>query len=118
MPERRPRGPGEDFDAEPVFAPLLDVYEVEGKFVIRMALPGVLEEDIDIALAPDGLTVRGELERPVVAEDVERGGGRALVTEWHYGYFERCVTLPDGFDAEQLRAHVEGGVLEIRVPRL
>ena len=109
MPGRR----ADDFGAEPTFSPVVDVYEVEGTFIVRMALPGVLEEDIDISIAPDALTVRGELERPVAAEVVER----AIVTEWRYGYFERCVALPGGFDAERLRVEVESGVLEIRVPR-
>jgi HSP20 family molecular chaperone IbpA len=48
---------------------------------------------------------------------VKRGEGRAIVTEWRYGYFERSVALPGGFDADRLRVEVEGGVLEIRVPR-
>ena len=107
----------EDFGAEAVFSPVADVYEVEGTFVIRLAVPGVLEEDIDISFGPEGLTVRGELERPVAAEVVERGGGRAIVTEWRYGYFERRIELPGAFDAGRLRVEVESGVLEIRVPR-
>jgi HSP20 family molecular chaperone IbpA len=106
-----------DFGAEAVFSPVADVYEVEGTFVIRLAVPGVLEEDIDISFGPEGLTVRGELERPVAAEVVERGGGRAIVTEWRYGYFERRIDLPGAFDAEHLHVEVEAGVLEIRVPK-
>ena len=97
------RRPG-DFGAEAMFSPVADVYEVEGAFVIRLAVPGVL-------------TVRGELQRPVAAEVVERGGGRAIVTEWRYGYFERRIGLPGAFDAERLRVEVEAGVLEIRVPK-
>ena len=102
----------DDLGSQPAFSPVLDVYELEGAFVIRLALPGVLEEDIDIALGGEALTIRGELERPVAADE-----GRAVVAEWRYGYFERCVALPGGFDAERLRVEVEGGVLEIRVPR-
>ena len=113
MPECRPDG----FGAEVAFSPVADVYEVEGAFVIRLALPGVLEEDIDISFGPDGLTVRGELERPIAAEVAERGEGRAILSEWRYGYFERCIVLPGEFDSGGLRVEVEGGVLEIRVPR-
>ncbi len=40
-----------------------------------------------------------------------------IVREWRYGYFERRVTLPGGFDTQGLRVEVEAGVLEIRVPR-
>ena len=113
MDECRPENSG----PEAMFSPVADVYEVEGTFVIRLALPGVLEEDIDISFGPEGLTVRGELERPIAAEGVERRGGRAIVTEWRYGYFERSISLPGDFDAEGLRAEMDAGVLEIRVPK-
>ena len=102
---------------EAPFSPVADVYEIEGTFVVRLAVPGVLEEDIDISFGPDGLTVRGELERPVAAEAVERGAARVIVREWRYGYFERCIALPGEYDTTRLHVEVESGVLEIRVPR-
>ena len=96
----------------PDFVPVADVYEVEGLLVIRLAVPGVLEEDIDVSFGPDGLTVRGESEAPPVADE-----GRAVVREWRYGYFERVVALPPDCGPEGLRVQVESGVLEIRLAR-
>jgi HSP20 family molecular chaperone IbpA len=113
MSERRPDESG----PEAAFSPVADVYEVEGVFVVRLAVPGVLEEDIDISFGPEGLTVRGELEPPVAAEEAERGAGRVIVGEWRYGYFERCIALPGEYDTTRLHVEVESGVLEIRVPR-
>jgi len=95
----------------PAFVPVADVYEHEGAFVIRLAVPGALEEDIDISFGPGGVTVRGETEAPAAAE------GRALVREWRYGYFERVFELPSGCGPEGLRVSVESGVLEIRLRR-
>jgi HSP20 family protein len=94
------------------FVPVADVFEVEDVLVIRLALPGVLEEDIDIAFDADGLTVRGELEAPVVRDE-----GRVLVQEWRYGLFERHFPLPEDSDRERLLVEVEFGVLELRIPR-
>lgn len=94
----------------PAFVPVADVYELEGALVIRLAVPGALEEDIDISFGPGGLAVRGETEAPAAE-------GRALVREWRYGYFERVFALPPGCGPEGLRVSVESGVLEIRLKR-
>lgn len=106
-----PGPPMETGDAH-AFVPVADVYELEEALVIRLAVPGVLEEDIDVSFGPEGLTVRGETEAPVVADE-----GRALVREWRYGYFERVFALPQGFGPEGLRVSVEAGVLEMRLKR-
>ena len=50
----------------PAFVPVADVYELEGALVIRLAVPGALEEDIDISFGPGGVTVRGETEAPII----------------------------------------------------
>ena len=92
--------------------PAADVYEVEGTVVIRLFLPGAIEEDVDIALGPGRVTVRGELEPPV-----DLAASRAVLLEWRYGYFERTVPLPDDVDARALKVVFEAGVLEIRLPR-
>jgi len=97
--------------SRPAFVPVADVFEVEGALVIRIALPGVLEEDIDISFDPGGLYVRGELEPPPAEDE-----GRPIVQEWQYGIFERFFELPEGVDRESMRVEVEFGVLELRLP--
>ena len=96
----------------PDFVPVADVMELELQLVIRIALPGVLEEDIDLSFDSGGLTVRGELEQPVVVDE-----GRPLVQEWHYGFFERRFDIPDDVDREAMLVVVECGVLELKLPR-
>jgi HSP20 family protein len=98
--------------ASPAFVPIADVLEFENVLVIRLALPGVIEEDIDISFEPDGLTVRGELEPPAIVEEA-----RALLQEWRYGIFERHFALPEDVDRERIHVEIEFGVLELRLPR-
>jgi HSP20 family protein len=109
MPDIRPtelRGPGA------AFLPTADVVEMEGVLVIRLAVPGVLEEDIDVSFEGGGLTVRGELVPPVVVDE-----GRSILREWRYGLFERHFDLTGEFDSDRFSVEVEFGVLEIRIPR-
>lgn len=95
------------------FVPRVDVVETPSDYHISLSLPGVIEEDIDISIDGNVLTVRGERESPA-----EKRGGSVRVRQWRYGYFERRIELPDDIDASSLEAMLENGVLTIRLARL
>ncbi len=96
----------------PAFSPQVDMYRSARGLVVRVALPGGVEEDIDVTLVEDSLVVRGELAPPLDALD----GGQKL-REWRYGYFERRILLPEGYDVAKVALEYHGGVLEIKLPR-
>lgn len=93
------------------FAPQCDVYETGDALHVRVALPGMIEEDIEIALEHGVLAIRGEREPPPEAR------GRPLVEEWRYGYFERRFEVPWVTDPAGIHAEYADGVLEIRVAK-
>ena len=92
------------------FAPPVDVYETETEIVVRVALPGVIEEDIDVELKGETLIIRGECDCPL---DAKEGGYHHQ--EWRYGRFERTVVLPTKVQDNAIKATLTNGVLEIRV---
>jgi HSP20 family protein len=94
------------------FVPPTDIVDAEGEYQFHLALPGLLEEDIDITLEGSILIIRGERECPYAPERVA-----VLEREWRYGYFERRIQLPDRIDPESIRAGFENGVLTIRIPK-
>ncbi|MFQ6039492.1 MAG: Hsp20/alpha crystallin family protein [Candidatus Poribacteria bacterium] len=94
------------------FAPPVDIYETEAEIVVRVALPGVIEEDIDVELKGDTLIVRGECDCPL---DAKEGG--YYHQEWRYGQFERTIILPTKVQDDEIKATLTNGVLEIRAPK-
>jgi HSP20 family protein len=92
----------------------LDVSETEKEFRITAELPGVSEEDIDVRLENEVLTIRGEkkFER---AEGGEKEDFHFV--ERSYGTFQRSLRLPSSVDAEQVRADFRNGVLTITLPK-
>jgi HSP20 family protein len=83
----------------------------DGKWVLRLDLPGVEPKDIDVSVAGDSLTIRASREwRRPGAND----GGAAH--EIHYGKFERSLTLPKGTKSDQIKASYQHGVLELTIP--
>lgn len=71
------------------FTPQINMYETEEEVVLNVALPGTLQEDIDISLEDDVLFIRGE--RPAPYGTI---AGPRHIEELCYGYFERQVQLP------------------------
>jgi HSP20 family protein len=106
MWRRRPR-----LGWEEGWLPDIDVFEREGKLVVRADLPGMKRDDIEVAVEGDSLVVRGQRreEREVKDEDY-------YCCERAVGEFSRAIGLPEGADAEQIEATYQDGVLEVTVP--
>jgi HSP20 family protein len=98
--------------ADNVFRPNLDVTETNDAFEINVDLPGVGEEDIEVQITGNRLTINGRRE----AEQT-REGDRYVAVERAYGTFTRSFVLPDSADTEQVEARLENGVLKVRVPK-
>jgi len=94
------------------FAPNLDVRETEAGLEISAELPGMSEQDIELRLEGDLLTLSGEKKD----ERTQEGGGLHL-TERSFGRFQRAFRLPYRCDPGQVQAHFDKGVLRIVLPR-
>ena len=92
--------------------PAIDLVETADEFVLRADLPGLTEQDVNIELEDNVLTVSGERK----AEHEERKEGYYRV-ERSSGSFSRSLTLPEGVDPESVKAGFENGVLEVRIPK-
>jgi HSP20 family protein len=92
--------------------PAMDLVETEGHLVLRGDLPGLTEDDVDIEIKDNVLTVSGER----TSESEDKGAGYHRV-ERAFGRFSRSLTLPQGVDAEQVEANFDNGVLEVRIPK-
>lgn len=94
------------------FVPRCDLLRTPREYVFRMALPGVLEEDIDLTIAGRLLTVRGEREDPFAP-----GSGEVLNRELRDGYFERSFSLPFALEPEKVKVRFSEGILFLRIER-
>lgn len=95
-----------------VLRPTLDVSETDDGVRVTVELPGVDESDIDVTLADDVLTIKGEKksEREEKSETFFR-------SERSYGMFQRSIPVPSGLDPASVTATMKDGVLEIALPK-
>ena len=99
--------PADVVDYEPQRVPV-NMYETEGAVVLVLPLPGVMADDISIDIEDDRLHVNAT-ERTPAEKDY-------IAHEWHYGPYERMVTIPKGFGGPA-SATFGNGQLAIRVQR-
>lgn len=94
------------------FVPAVDVYEDEHNIVLNVEVPGIKQDDIDIRLENNTLTIRGErkFEQEVKEENFHR-------IERNYGAFTRSFTLPNTVDPEQVSADYDNGVLKVKLAK-
>jgi HSP20 family protein len=94
------------------FVPAFDVKETKDAYLFKADLPGIKEENLDISLTGNRLTVNGKREEEHKEEDEQY-----YSYERNYGSFTRSFTLPGGVDLDHVNAHLENGELEIRVAK-
>jgi HSP20 family protein len=91
------------------FTPLVDVHETEDEYLVRVDLPGVKADDVNLEVNENVLSISGSR----VAEET----GPAQLVERPYGSFVRTLTLPQGVNSESIEAGYQDGVLELRIPK-
>ena len=94
------------------WVPPVDIYQDgDQEVVLKVELPDVTREDIDISVDNGTLTIRGEkkLSKDVKEEQYHR-------IERRYGSFSRSFSLPQTVDASKVGADYKNGVLTVRLP--
>ena len=92
--------------------PTMDVAETDKEIEITAELPGLEEKDVQINVADNILTIRGEKK----AEKEQKDKNYRMV-ERSYGAFERSLELPEGVNADAIKANIDKGVLKVTVPK-
>lgn len=102
--------------ADPVstsaFVPPVDIYEDEHRIVLKLEVPGMKQQDLDIQLENNTLTVRGE--RKFEKEEKEENFHRI---ERRYGSFYRAFTIPNTVNPDSIKADYDAGVLSIQLDK-
>ena len=108
----QPGATGRGAGASRRWIPAMDLVETNDHYVLRADLPGLADEDVNVQLEDNVLTISGE--RKSEHEQQQEGYYRM---ERAFGSFSRSLTLPKGIDPGAVEASFEHGVLEVRIPK-
>lgn len=94
------------------FLPQVDVSETDKELRITAELPGLEEKDVEVEVTDHLLTIKGEKNVEKEEED-----GDFCHSERSYGCFQRAIALPQGIDADKVKAKFKNGVLKVTIPK-
>lgn len=88
--------------------PKIDIQDNPKKIIVKAELPGMTEEEVEIEILDNLITIAGE----------KREDGDYSHKESHTGAFSRSLSLPSDIDAEKAEAEMKNGVLTITIPKV
>jgi HSP20 family protein len=94
------------------WSPALDLHEDKDNFVVKVEVPGMKKEDIDVTLQEGALSISGERKSEEKFEDAE-----VYRSERFVGRFQRTISLPAPVAADKIKAQYKDGVLTVTLPK-
>lgn len=96
-----------------ISVPAINVRETENAVVVEAEIPGVKEEDLDVEVSDETLTIRGE--KKIETETKEKD---YYHREFSYGSFSRSIPLPVAVESDKAEAELKNGTLRITLPKV
>jgi HSP20 family protein len=96
-----------------VWMPAVDLSETEKEFLVRMDLPGVNKNDVQVSVEDHELMVSGERH-----EDKKTESENFVRIERHHGNFYRSLTLPTRADTDHVKADFRDHELTVHIPKM
>lgn len=94
------------------WSPAVDIEETDQEFLIKVELPEVKREDIEVSIEDGVLSIEGERK-----QEMEEKGRKFHRVERSYGRFVRSFALPEDADDAKVLADFKEGVLRVRVAK-
>lgn len=100
--------------SEPEGELAIDVYQTPTQIIIQSPVAGVKEDDLDVSVEGDMITIRGKRERDLLVDEKD-----FFYQECYWGTFSRTVSLPTvDIDIEKSEASIKNGILTVSIPRV
>lgn len=97
-----------------LWAPPVDVIDQEKEILVKVQVPGITPDKLDIDVEDNMLTLTGETAEIYMEP---QGGGNVVRQEIAYGKFFRRIPLPSEVQPDKAKAEFENGILMVRLPK-
>jgi HSP20 family protein len=94
------------------WSPALDVFDDKDSLVVKVELPGLKKDEINLTLHDGVLTISGERKHERDAKD-----SGTFRSERYFGKFQRSVTLPSAVDGNKVNASYKDGILSVELAK-
>jgi len=100
------------------WTPAMDVYENPEAVVVRVEVPGMKKEDIEVSLHDGSLSISGERKSELQGKpSAEKNQPEVYRAERFFGRFQRTVSLPTLVASDKVKAEYTDGILTVTLPK-
>jgi HSP20 family protein len=104
---------GESLENFGGFRPAVEMEENENSYEVRAELPGLSEDDINLSLKDNVLTIKGEKRTERTEEERED----TYYSERIYGAFQRSIRFDENIEEDSINAEYSNGILRVHLPK-
>ena len=97
--------------------PAVEIKQFEKEYVVKVQLPGVKRDDIEVELDNDFMTITAEIEEEKEEKEQKEKNMKNHTCEFRYGKYKRTISFDQPIRAEEADAEYKNGVLTIKLPK-
>ena len=97
--------------------PAVEIKQMENEYVVKVQLPGVKKDDIEVELDNDFMTITAEIEEEKDEKEQKEKNMKYHTCEFRYGKYKRTISFDQPIRAEKADAEYKNGILTIKLPK-
>ena len=100
-----------------IWRPAVEVKQNDKEYKIKIQLPGVDKNDIDVELDNDFMTITAEIEEEKEQKDEKEMNEKFHTCEFRYGKYQRTISFDQPIKTSEAQAEYKNGILTIKIPK-
>ena len=100
-----------------VWRPAAEIKQTENEYRVKIQLPGVNKEDIEVELDSDFLTITAKIEEDSEEKEEKSNNEKYHTCEFRYGKYKRTISFDSPIKPDEAIAKYNNGVLNIKIPK-
>ncbi len=101
-----------------VWRPAIEFKQNDKNYTVKVQLPGVKKDDIEVELDNDFMTITAEIQEEAEEKEEKEKNERYHTSEFRYGKYQRTISFDQPVKTEEATAVYDKGILKIKIPKL
>lgn len=102
---------------ESIWRPAIEIKQTDKNYKVKVQLPGVKKEDIDVKFDNDFMTITAEICEEQEEKEEQEMNEKYHTSEFRYGRYQRTISFDKPIKSQEIKAKYENGILCINVPK-
>ena len=100
-----------------IWRPAVEIKQNDKEYKVKVQLPGVNKDDIEVELDYDSMTITAEIEEEKEQKEEKEMNEKFHTCEFRYGKYQRTISFDHPIKSDEAQAEYKNGVLCIKIPK-